>query len=89
MRLKPRALLAFDPARSRPPRAQDDVEELRRTRALQRKSPLLRTYTRLIRRAPELLAGDTHHKQLTRHLPPTPSLQDAVYDPEAFLAQLA
>jgi hypothetical protein len=54
-----------------------------------RKSPLLKTYTRLIRRAPELLATDTHRKQYTRHLPPTPSLQDAVYDPAAFLAQLA
>lgn len=69
-------------------RPQDDVEELLRTQAVPRKSPLLKTYTRLIQRAPGLLAADTHAKCLTRHLPPTPSLQDAVYDPAAFLAQL-
>lgn len=83
----------FFRAPRRPPpadaaRPQDDVEELRRTQAVPRKSPLLKTYARLLQRAPALLAADTHAKCLTRHLPPTPSLQDAVYDPAAFLAQL-
>lgn len=71
--------------RSRP---QDDLQELRRTQAVPRKSPLLKMYSRLVRRSPELLSADTHDRRLTRHLPPTPSMQDAVYDPAAFLAQL-
>lgn len=61
--------------------------EFLRTHPERRKTPLLKTHIALIRRAPEILAADTHAKRLTRHLPPTPSMQDAVYDPEAFLAR--
>jgi hypothetical protein len=44
-------------------------------------------YMRILERAPELLAADSHARAYTRHLPPTPSMPDAVYDPPAFLAQ--
>ena len=67
--------------------AQDDVRELVRTKAIPRKSPLLRMYLRILERAPELLAADSHARAYTRHLPPTPSMPDAVFDPPAFLAQ--
>jgi hypothetical protein len=64
------------------------VRELLRTKAVSSKSPLLRMYLRLIEHAPELLAADTHARAFTRHLPPTPSMPDATYDPAAFLAQV-
>jgi hypothetical protein len=66
----------------------DDVQELLRTKRVPRKSPVLRMYCRLLERAPQLLAADTHERALTKHLPPTPSMPDAVYDPDAFLGQL-
>ena len=64
------------------------MRELVRTKAVSRKSPLLRMYMRLIERGPDLLAADSHAKAFTRHLPPTPSMPDAAYDPAAFLAQM-
>jgi hypothetical protein len=66
----------------------DDVRELLRTGRLPRNSPIVRMFRRLRERGPQLLAADTHERALTRFLPPTPSLQDAVYDPAAFLAQM-
>ena len=69
--------------------AQNDVRELVRTKAVSRKSPLLRMYMRLLENTPGLLAADSHSRAFTRHLPPTPSMPDAVYDPVAFLAQTA
>ena len=64
------------------------MRELIRTQAVPRQSPVLRVYRLLLERTPQLLAADTHERALTLHLPPTPSLPDAVYDPAAFLAQL-
>lgn len=63
------------------------MRELVRTKAISRSSSLLRMYMRILERAPELLAADSHARAYTRHLPPTPSMPDAVYDPPAFLAQ--
>jgi hypothetical protein len=67
---------------------QDDLRELRRTGKVPTQSPLVDFFTRMNAAAKELLATDTYLKGHTRWLPPTPSMPDAEYDPDAFMAQL-
>ena len=45
-------------------------------------------YGRMSAAVGELLAIDTFSAGYTRHLPPTPSMPGASYDPEAFMSQL-
>lgn len=52
-------------------------------------SPLLALHARVLAAAERLLARDTHALALTKHLPPTPSMREARYNVELFLAQLA
>lgn len=68
------------------PLPQDDLRELVRLNVIPSKSPLLRLFNKLCSSAVQLMASDSYVNRHTRSLPPTPSMPDAVYDPQAFLA---
>ena len=68
--------------------AQDDYREAVRTKRVPGISPVIAFHARMVAAAGALLSSDTAARNYTRHLPPTPSMPDAVYDPAAFLAQL-
>ena len=50
-------------------------------------NPVAIMFSRMLKHAPDILARDTPQANFTRFLPPTPSMPDAVFDPEAFLGQ--
>ena len=68
---------------------QDDARNTLRTLKIpDAGSPLFTMYNRMRMGAIEMLARDDLKKNYTKFLPPTPSMPNALYDPERFLEKL-